>query len=105
MRFLNVLRCGFILASVFSLRLAGAAENGSDSYLVCISNEKSGDVTVIDGASNKVIATIPVGKRPRGIHPSPDGKTLYVALSGSPIAGPPPLDANGNPILKKGKDD
>src|SRR5439155_21313311 len=27
------------------------------------------------------------------------------ALSGSPITGPPPLDAKGNPILSKGKDD
>jgi len=35
-----------------------------------------------------VIATIPLGKRPRGIHASPDRKTIYVALSGSPIRGP-----------------
>src|SRR6185295_18796343 len=35
-----------------------------------------------------VVATIPVGKRPRGIHVSPDGKTLYVALSGTAIGGP-----------------
>ena len=32
--------------------------------------------------------TIDVGKRPRGISVSPDGRQLYVALSGSPIAGP-----------------
>jgi hypothetical protein len=32
------------------------------------------------------IATLPFGKRSRGIHPSPDRKTVYVALSGSPIA-------------------
>jgi hypothetical protein len=36
---------------------------------------------------------------------SPDGKTIYVALSGTPISGPPQLDANGNPILHKGGDD
>src|SRR6266436_4721840 len=75
------------------------------SYFVCISNEKSGDVTIINGADQKVVATIPVGKRPRGILASPDGKTLYVALSGTPISGPPQLDANGNPILHKGADD
>src|SRR5258708_7841911 len=105
MRISTVVRWGFILGSVSLLRLAGAAETGSGSYVVCVSNEKSGDVTVISGASHKVIATIPVGKRPRGIHASPDGKTLYVALSGSPISGPPSLAANENPILKKGKDD
>ena len=50
---------------------------------------------------------MPVGKRPRGIHSSPDGRTVYVALSGTPIEAPPELDAAGNPIFKKGhgKDD
>jgi len=53
-----------------------------------VTNEVSGDISVIDVAAQKVITTIPVGKRPRGIRVSPDGSTLYVALSGSPIAGP-----------------
>jgi YVTN family beta-propeller protein len=82
---------------------AGAGSRGS--YLVCISNERSGDVTIIDGATQAVVATVAVGKRPRGIHASPDGRLLYVALSGSPITGPPPLDAQGNPIQKKGDND
>ena len=29
-----------------------------------------------------------LGKRPRGIVASPDGRTLYIALSGSPAGGP-----------------
>ena len=53
-----------------------------------VTNEVGGDISVIDVAARKVITTIPVGKRPRGIRVSPDGSTLYVALSGSPIAGP-----------------
>src|SRR5580692_13031014 len=77
----------------------------SQGYLLYVSNEKSGDVTVIDGSDFKVLDTIPVGKRPRGIQVSPDGKTIYVALSGTPIALPPQLDAQGNPIFKRGKDD
>src|SRR5437867_12331096 len=81
------------------MALAGDIEAAPD-YLVCVSNEKSGDLTVIDGGSRTVIATIPVGKRPRGILASPDGKTVYVALSGTPISGPPQLDAKGNPILR-----
>lgn len=64
-----------------------AAIAGPDS-LVCVSNEKSGNVTLINAQTHQVLATIPVGKRPRGIHPSPDGKLLFVALSGSPISGP-----------------
>jgi YVTN family beta-propeller protein len=76
-----------------------------DGYQVFVSNEKAGTLTVIHGADFKVTAAITVGKRPRGIHASPDGKTVYVALSGTPIEPPPQLDANGNPILKKNADD
>lgn len=53
-----------------------------------VSNEIEGTVSVIDIASRTVVYTIPVGKRPRGIRVSPDGETVYVALSGSPIGGP-----------------
>jgi PQQ-dependent catabolism-associated beta-propeller protein len=55
---------------------------------VYVTNEASGDLTVIDPATQSVITTAPLGKRPRGIKASPDGKSLYVALSGSPSAGP-----------------
>jgi YVTN family beta-propeller protein len=82
-----------------------AAAAGSPGYLIFVSNEKSGDVTVINGTTFKVQATIAVGKRPRGIHASPDGKSVYVALSGTPIGAPPQLDPQGNPILKRHKDD
>jgi YVTN family beta-propeller protein len=37
-------------------------------------------VTVIDTRTDKVIATVPVGERPRGIRLSPDGESLYLAL-------------------------
>src|SRR5262245_21394641 len=55
---------------------------------IFVTNENGGDISVIDVASHRVTATIPDGKRPRGIRLSPDGTLLYVALSGSPIAGP-----------------
>ena len=53
-----------------------------------VSNEIDGTVSVIDTAVRQLIYTVPVGKRPRGIRVSPDGRTVYVALSGSPIGGP-----------------
>jgi YVTN family beta-propeller protein len=72
---------------------------------IYVTNEVSGDLSVIDSASLKVITTVPLGKRPRGIHSSPDHKTLYVALSGTPIAGPdvdestlPPPDKSADGI-------
>src|SRR3954468_5678474 len=55
---------------------------------VYVTNESSGDLTVIDGERQVAIGTYPLGKRPRGIKVSPDGKSLFVALSGSPNAGP-----------------
>jgi YVTN family beta-propeller protein len=74
-------------------------------YRIYITNEISGDLSVIDSTTFEVIATVPLGKRPRGIHASPDGKTIYVALSGSPPAPPgvdestlPPPDHNADGI-------
>jgi YVTN family beta-propeller protein len=72
----------------FLICLTAFTTFAAEPFLVCVSNERSGDVTIIDGSSQQVLATIPVGKRPRGIHASPDGKTLFVAVSGSPISGP-----------------
>src|SRR4029453_11250833 len=72
---------------------------------VFVTNEASGDLTVIDAATQTVIATAPLGKRPRGIKASPDGKTLYAPLTGCPNAGPgfhpktlPPPDRSADGI-------
>ena len=70
-----------------------AVPSGPRAY---VTNETSGDLSVIDIGSQKVIATIPLGKRPRGIQISPDRSTIYVALSGSPIA-PPGVDESTLP--------
>jgi len=66
-------------------------------------NELSDDITVIDEPSHKVVATVKVGKRPRGMAIS--GGMLYIALSGWPIAGPatdedtlPPPDKSADGI-------
>jgi YVTN family beta-propeller protein len=61
---------------------------------VYITNEDSEDVSVISTATNEIVASIPVGKRPRGVHVAPDGKTIYVALSGSPKCPPWMPDAD-----------
>src|SRR5437867_3620938 len=67
---------------------------------VYVTNEASGDVSVIDAVTDRVIQTITVGKRPRGIQVSPDGK-VYVALSGSPFAGPNVKDEDLPPADKR----
>ena len=101
----NVYRRQFSTLVVGALLLAAIRTDAQSQYRIIVSNEKSGDITVIDSADYKVSATIPVGKRPRGVHVSPDGTKVYVALSGTPIEPPPKLDANGNPIFERDKDD
>jgi YVTN family beta-propeller protein len=70
-----------------------------------VTDEVGGAVIVIDVNSSRAIATIPVGKRPRGLVLSPDKSTIYVALSGTPIGGPnvdedtlPPADKKADGI-------
>jgi YVTN family beta-propeller protein len=101
----------FLVSSIVSVSvlvltgLRDVAASSPGAYWVCVSNERSGDITIIDGADRTVVATVAAGKRPRGIHASPDGRFLYIALSGSPIGGPPQLDAKGNPIRRDDDDE
>jgi YVTN family beta-propeller protein len=73
--------------------------------LVYVSDEEGGFVAAVDPATATVVASIPVGKRPRAVKLSRDGKRLFVALSGSPRAGPgvdesklPPADRSADGI-------
>ena len=81
---------------------AASSAEGSAGQLF-VTNERSGDLSVIDLATERVVATVPLGKRPRGIQVSPDGTLLYVALSGSPIA-PPGVDEKTLPPPDKQAD-
>jgi YVTN family beta-propeller protein len=75
-----------VVLAMLIVSLAGAARC-AEEFFVYVSNERSGDVSVIDGEARAVIATWPIGKRPRGIHVNHDGR-LLVAVSGSPRLGP-----------------
>ena len=44
-----------------------------------MTNEASGDVSVIELATGTLVTTLSVGKRPRGVQRSPDGRRVYVA--------------------------
>ncbi len=54
----------------------------TDAARAYVSNEDGHTVTVIDTDKATVIATVPVGKRPRGLKLSRDASRLYVAVSG-----------------------
>jgi YVTN family beta-propeller protein len=72
---------------------------------VYISDETGGAIIVIDPSTRQMLGRISVGKRPRGLRLSHDRTQLFVALSGSPIAGPgvdesklPPADRSADGI-------
>jgi YVTN family beta-propeller protein len=94
-----------LLASSTCLATPLQAVRDVAPHCVYVTNEASGDLSLIDGAKLTPAATMPLGKRPRGLQLSADGRMLYVALSGSPIAGPgvdesklPPPDKSADGI-------
>jgi len=87
--------CALYTALALVLSVAGSAcsraPSGPTGPRVYVTNEASGDISIIDPETRSVVTTVRVGKRPRGIKVSPDGRSLFVALSGSPSA-PPGVD-------------
>ena len=55
-----------------------------DGRQVLVTNWCSADLSVIDAATAKEVARMPLrGEHPRGIAVSPDSRTAYIALMGS----------------------
>jgi PQQ-dependent catabolism-associated beta-propeller protein len=63
--------------------LVGVASQAHAELRIFVTNERSDDVTVIQAESGTVLKTLAVGKRPRGVTASADGKRVYVANSNS----------------------
>jgi YVTN family beta-propeller protein len=106
MRFVNKLQwivAGCVAACLTGCSAKPTAPEKATGYRVYVTNEVSGNLSVIDSDKMDVIATVPLGKRPRGIHASPDGKFIYVALSGTPAA-PPGVDEDTLPPPDKSAD-
>ncbi len=78
-------------ALLLALTLLSAQAPAADRAYV--SNEDGETVTVLDARDGSVVATVPVGKRPRGLKLSRDGSVLYVAVSGLPKCPPSVPDA------------
>lgn len=71
----------FIRLIVIACSLLTQASFAAGTGRIFITNEHSDDISVINGKTLEVEATIKVGDRPRGIGLSPDGTELYVAVS------------------------
>ena len=73
-----------MVASLALMIFGAIAKSASAAELrVFVTNEKSNNVTVIRASDQHVIATIPVGERPRGVTVSHDQTKVYVANSNS----------------------
>src|SRR6516162_4539397 len=69
--------CRLLAISAFVFCFLGSAQTlAQNAY---ITNDGSGNVSVIDTATNAVTATIAVGTAPFAVAGSPDGGTVYVA--------------------------
>jgi YVTN family beta-propeller protein len=58
--------------------VAAGGENGRIAYLT---NKGDGTLSIIDVQAEKIVNTVPVGKGAHALRVSPDGSTVYVALS------------------------
>src|SRR2546425_2908933 len=76
-------RSGLAVFVLLAASLVLGSTRAGAELRVFVTNEKSDDVTVIDAATRAVVGTIPVGKRPRGVAVSPDGRRVYVTNSNS----------------------
>ena len=69
------MRRSFAAITALACLVAPASVLAENAY---ITNLASANVSVIDTATNTVIATIPVGIGPRGVAVTPDGSKVYV---------------------------
>jgi YVTN family beta-propeller protein len=72
---------GWVLLGLMAMVLG--AMSASATQLAYVTNNGSNTVSVIDRATNTVVATIPVGPGPYGVAVTPDGAYAYVANYGS----------------------
>lgn len=68
-------------ASLLLMAFITVSVSAAPTGRIFITNEKGDSVSVINGSTLEVEATIEIGVRPRGIGLSPDGSELYVAVS------------------------
>jgi YVTN family beta-propeller protein len=74
---------GLLLAAglLISVSACGAGPTIPDRYLY-VTNQLDNTLSVIDGSTYHVIATVPVGALPAGVAVSPDGRDAYIAQGG-----------------------
>jgi YVTN family beta-propeller protein len=79
---MNIRISGLIAVFVAACLLGSAQSLAQNAYITNF-GEPDHTVSVVDTATNAVIATIPVGDSPFGVAVSPDGSKVYVTNLGS----------------------
>ena len=69
------------LAAIVAMTSCTFRSQAPSNDQVFVSNEATGTVAVVDGATGHIDGQLATGTRPRGMAFSPDGKTFYVAAS------------------------
>jgi len=85
-------------AGTLGLLLSGAALSVLAAPFAYITNSGSNNVSVVDTATNKVVATIPAQGSPYSAAVKPDGSRVYVGNYGS--ASVTVIDAQSNSVIK-----
>lgn len=78
---------------------AAALAAHEPTHRLFVTNEEDDTVSVIDSRTHKLVATVEVGGRPRGIGFSPDHSKVYVALGDENAIGV--IDTDTLKVLKK----
>jgi len=86
------------LSSILALLLGGAALPALAAPFAYIANQGSANVSVVDTATNKTVATIPAQGNPYSVALKPDGTRVYVANNAS--ASVTVIDAQSNSVIK-----
>jgi YVTN family beta-propeller protein len=90
---------GFMaLFAMLAMGLALMASPAAAAPFAYVTNESDNTVSVIDTASNTVVATITVGTSPYGVAVTPDGKHVYVA-NGNPSDTASVIDTASNAVV------
>jgi PQQ-dependent catabolism-associated beta-propeller protein len=70
-----------VTGSLLQVAALAAVVAAAPGELAFVSNERSGTISVLDVATDRVVDTVTVNGRPRGIQGAPDGSRVYVAVS------------------------
>jgi YVTN family beta-propeller protein len=96
----GVTLCAAVLLAFGGLACATSpsAEKPAAPARIYVSNQLDNTVSVIDGATHKIVATVRVGVSPAQMAVSPDRRSVYVANTGSNTVSV--LDTGSNTVAK-----